>query len=130
MLMVAFLFVECLTVFTRESTHLATPMLGVAWELNSPLKELFPIESTAGPSHDKGKGREQVEMDEGKPEKAQSPSLTISEYEGVFHGGEDSTFVYDWINDKHGDSWSDRDVKETEWLTDQSYQDMSEGPIK
>jgi hypothetical protein len=92
--MVVFLFGECLTVFTRESTCLATPMPGVAWELKSPLKELIPIELMAGPSHDKGKGKEQAEMDEGKPEKAQSPSLTVSEYEGVFHGGEDSAFVY------------------------------------
>jgi hypothetical protein len=28
------------------------------------------IESTTSPSQDKGKSREQVEMDEGKPEKA------------------------------------------------------------
>jgi hypothetical protein len=28
------------------------------------------VMSTAGPSHVKGKGKEQVEMDEGKPEKA------------------------------------------------------------
>jgi hypothetical protein len=45
-------------------------MPGVAWELKSPIKELIPIESVAGPSQDKGKGREQAEMDEGKPKKA------------------------------------------------------------
>jgi hypothetical protein len=38
--------------------------------------------------------------------------------------------VYDWINDEHGDSWLDQDVKDTERLTDQSYQDMSEEPIE
>jgi hypothetical protein len=42
----------------------------------------------------------------------------------------DSAFVYDWIDDTHGDSWSDQGVKESEWLTDQSYQDVSEEPIK
>jgi hypothetical protein len=68
--MVAFRFVECLIVFARESTCSATPMLGITWELKSPIKELIPIESMAGPSREKGKGREHAEMDEGKPEKA------------------------------------------------------------
>jgi hypothetical protein len=129
MLMVAFLFVEYLTVFIRESTCSAAPIPGVNWEKCSPLKDLVPIESVASPSQDKGKGREQWEMDEGRPEKAQSPSLTISEYEGAFHA-RDSTFVYNWIDNEHGNSWSDQDVKETEWLTDQSYQDTSEEPIE
>jgi hypothetical protein len=68
-------------------------------------------------------------MEEGKVEKAQSPSLTISEHEGAFYDG-DSAFIYNWIDDEHGDSWSDWDVKETEWLTDQLYQDASEKHIK
>jgi hypothetical protein len=105
-------------------------MPGIGWEVCSPLKDLILIESVAGPSQDKGKGREWMEMDKGKPEKARSPSSTISEYEGAFHGGEDSALGYDWINDEHGDSWSDRDVKETEWLMDQLYQDTSEEPIE
>jgi hypothetical protein len=119
-----------LTIFVRESTCSTAPMPGIAWELKSPIEELILIESVAGPSRDKCKGKEPVEMDKGKPEKAQSQSLTISEFEGVFHGGEDSAFVYNWINDEHGDSWSDRDMKETEWLMDQSYQDTSEEPIE
>jgi hypothetical protein len=48
----------------------------------------------------------------------------------AFHQGEDSAFVYDWINDEHGGSWLDWDVKETEWLMDQSYQDTSEESIE
>jgi hypothetical protein len=84
----------------------STPMPGISWETHFPLKDLVLIESKAGPNQDKGKGKEQVEMDKGKPEKAQSPSLTISEYEGAFHNG-DSAFVYNWIDDNHGDSFSD-----------------------
>jgi hypothetical protein len=72
----------------RESTRSATPMPGVNWELKSPLKELVPIESTAGPSHDKGNGREQAEMDEGKSERAWSISLTISKFPGATVGKE------------------------------------------
>jgi hypothetical protein len=104
-------------------------MPGIGWEKHSPLKDSVPIESIAAPSKDKGKSKEQGEMEEGKPERAQSPSLTVSQYEGAFHNG-DSAFVYNWIDDKHGDNWSDQDVKGTEWLTDQSYQDTSEEPIK
>ena len=59
-------------------------------------------------------------MDEGKPKRAQSPSLTMSKYASAFHKG-DSCFVYNWIDDKHGDSFSDQDIKETEWLTDRSF---------
>jgi hypothetical protein len=91
---------------------------------------LVPIESEAGPSRDKGKSKEQVEMEEGKPEKAQYQSLTVSKYEGEFHSGEDSAFVYNWIDNEHGDSWLDHNMKELEWLTDQSYMDASEEPIK
>jgi hypothetical protein len=97
----------------RGKGHMSTPMPGIGWETCFPLKDLVPIESEVGPSQDKGKGKEQAEMDEGKPEKAQFPSLTVSEYEGVFHNG-DSAFVYNWIVNNHGDSFSDRDIKETE----------------
>jgi hypothetical protein len=86
---------------------------------------LVPIEAPI--PQDKGKGKEVVEaMDEGKSKKERSPSLTISEYVAAFHQGEDSAFVYNWIDDDHGDSRSDLDVKETEWLTDQSYFDADE----
>jgi hypothetical protein len=90
---------------------------------------LIPIGTKVGPSRDKGKGRA-IDMDEGKSERAQSVSLTMYEFAGVFHHDEDSAFVYNWINDEHGDSWSDWDVKDMEWLTDQSYQDTSEEPIE
>jgi hypothetical protein len=72
---------------------MSTPMLGVTIKKRSPLKELVPTEAVAGPSHDKGKSREQAEMDKGAAEKARSLSLTVSKYVGVFHGG-DSTFIY------------------------------------
>jgi hypothetical protein len=66
---------------------------------------MVPIETPVPSKVDKGKGKEVVEaMDEGKSEKEQSPSLTISEYAMAFHQGEDSAFVYNWINDKHSDS--------------------------
>jgi hypothetical protein len=102
-----------LTILVRGSERSATPMLEIGWEVCSPLRDLVPIESITSPSQDKGKGREQVEMDEGKLEKARSPSLTVSEYDGVFYNG-DSAFVYDWIDDNHRDSWLDRDVKESD----------------
>jgi hypothetical protein len=35
--------------------------------------------------------------------------------------------VYDWIDDAMGDSQSDLDIKETEWLTDQSYFNVNKG---
>jgi hypothetical protein len=34
------------------------------------------------------------------------------------------------IDDDHGDGWLDKDVKESEWLTNQSYQDANKGPIE
>jgi hypothetical protein len=37
--------------------------------LRSPLKELIPIESLAGPSQDKGKGKAVEAMDEGEVRK-------------------------------------------------------------
>jgi hypothetical protein len=91
----------------------------------SPLKELVLTKGVAGPSHDKGKSREQVEMEEGAIEKAQSPSLTVSKYMGVFHCG-DSAFVYDWIDGATGDSQSDLDITESEFLTDTSYFNANE----
>jgi hypothetical protein len=45
-------------------------MPGISWESKSPLKNLIPIKSLAGPSQDKGKGRERLEMDKGKSERA------------------------------------------------------------
>jgi hypothetical protein len=71
--------------------------------LKSPIRDLIPIESSAGPSQEKGKGRAMDVMDEGKSERSRSVSLTISEFKGAFHGGS-STFVYDWIDNTHGDS--------------------------
>ena len=68
-------------------------------------------------------------MDKGKPERAWSQSVTVSEYSGVFHGGDDCCFIYDWIDNEHRDSFSDQDVKECEWLTDRSYQDAIEGDL-
>ena len=99
-------------------------------EVRSPLKELIPIESSAGPSQDKGKGRATEAMDEGKSERAHLVSVTISEYEGVFHGGS-SAFVYDWIDNAHGNS-EPEDPRESleDQMTDWSYMDANEGPIK
>jgi hypothetical protein len=79
------------------------------------MRELIPIESSAGPSQDKGKGRAVEEMDEGKPERERSVSLTVSEFEGAFHGGS-SAFVYNWIDDAHSDS-SPEGPREPDWLT-------------
>ena len=106
---------------------MATPIPGV----RSPLKDLIPIELSAGPSQDKGKGRAIEAMDEGKSERGRSVSLTVSEYEGAFHGGS-SAFVYDWIYDAHGDSSLEgpRESFVEDWMTDRSYQDAAEEPIK
>jgi hypothetical protein len=112
----------------RGLEHSATPMPGV--KLQSLIRDLIPIESSAGPSQDKGKGRAVNAMDEGKSERECSVSLTISEYKGVFHGG-DSCFVYDWIDDTHSNS-SPEGPRESidNWLTDQSYMDASKEPIE
>ena len=111
----------------RGSQHTATPIP----EIWSPLKDLIPIESLAGPSQDKGKGRAIEAMDEGKSERARSLSLTVSKYEGAFHGGS-SAFVYDWIDDVHGDSSPEgpRESFVEDWMTDRSYQDAAEEPIE
>jgi hypothetical protein len=58
-------------------------MPGITLEKRSPLMELMPIVAIAGPSHNKGKSREQAEMEEGAVKKVQPPSLTITKYEGV-----------------------------------------------
>ena len=104
-------------------------MPGIVWGSCSPLKDLVPIKFKVGSSQDKGKGKEKVEMDEGKPKRAHSQSLTVSKYTGAFHGGEDSCFVYSWIDDEHGDSFSNQDIKESEWLTNRSFVDASEGDL-
>ena len=49
----------------------------------------------------------------------------MSEYTSAFCGGEVSCFIYSWIDDEHGDSFSDQDVKESEWLTNKSFTDAS-----
>ena len=85
----------------RGSERSSTPMPGVT--LRSPLRDLIPIELSSGPSQDKGKGRAIEAMDEGKLERAWSVSVTISKYEGAFHGGS-LAFIYNWIDDTHGDS--------------------------
>ena len=115
-----------LMIFVRGEERALTPLPGMVRETHSPLKSLIPIESKAGLSQNKGKGKGEAEMDKGKPEKARSPSLTISKYMSAFHHGEDSAFVYNWIDDNHGDSFSDQDVKESKWLTDQSYMDAND----
>jgi hypothetical protein len=97
--------------------------------LKSPIRVLVPIESSASPSQDKGKGRAIDLMDEGKLERERSVSLTISEFKGVWHGGESSAFVYDWIDDAHGDS-SPEGPRESNWMTDRSYFNASEEPLE
>ena len=95
-----------------------------------PQWDLIPIESSAGPSPDKGKGRAIEVMDEGKSKRARSVSLTVPEYEGAFHGGS-SAFVYDWIDDAHGNSSPEGPRESIEdWMMDWSYQDAAEEPIE
>jgi hypothetical protein len=67
----------------RGSERSATPMPGD--RLRSPLKELIPIDSSAGSSQDKGKGRAVEAMDEGKSESERAVSLTLGA-EGVLPG--------------------------------------------
>ena len=94
------------------------------------MKDLVPIESLAGPSQDKGKGKAIEAMDEGKLERGCSVSLTISEYKGAFHGGS-SAFMYDWIDNAHGDSeLEDPRESSEDWMSDQSYMDANEEPIE
>ena len=110
----------------RGSQQVAMPIP----EAHSPLKDLIPIELSSGPSQDKGKGKAIKAMDEGKLERARSVSVTVSEYEGAFHGGS-SAFVYDWIDDVHGDSSPEGPRESIEdWMTDRSHQDAAEESIK
>jgi hypothetical protein len=99
-------------------------------QLWSPLKELVPIDSSAGPSQDKGKGKAVEAMDKGKSESDRAVNLTISKYESAFHGGS-SAFVYDWIDDAHGDSDPEGPGESIDdWLMDRSYMDASKDPIE
>ena len=110
----------------RGSQQTATPIPGV----RSPLKDLIPTQSSASPSQDKGKGKAVEVVDEGKSERARSVSVTMSEYKGAFHGG-NSCFFYDWIDDAHGDSDPEGPGESiVDWITDRSYQDATEEPIK
>jgi hypothetical protein len=99
-------------------------------KLQSPIRDLIPIELSASPSQDKGKGRAVDSMVEGESERKRSVSLTVSEFEGVFQGGS-SALVCDWINDEHGDS-SPEGPRESvdDWLTNQSYMDVNEDPAE
>jgi hypothetical protein len=72
-------------------------------KLQSPIRDLIPIESSAGPSQDKGKGRAVDEVKGGSSNWGRAGSLTVSDYKGAFHQG-DTCFVYNWIDDEHGDS--------------------------
>ena len=110
----------------RGSQWTATPIP----EVRSPLKDLIPIESSASPSQDNRKGKAIEAMDKGKSERAWSVSLTISKYEGAFHGGS-SAFVYNWIDDAHGNSSPEGPRESVEdWMVDRSYKDATEEPIK
>ena len=122
-------FVVILTInhHCRGLQRMATPIP----EICSPLKDLIPIESSASPSQDKGKGRAIKAMDEGKSERGRLVSLTVSEYKGAFHGGS-LAFVFDWIDDAHGDSNPEgpRESFVEDWMMDRSYQDAAKEPIK
>ena len=110
----------------RGLQRMATPIP----EVRSPLKELIPVELSAGPSLDKGKGRAIEVMDKGKLERARLVSMTVSKYKGAFHGGS-SAFIYDWIDDAHGNSDPEGPGESIEdWMMDRSYQDTAEEPIE
>jgi hypothetical protein len=104
----------------------ATPMPGVTLKL--PIRDLIPIESSAGPSQDKGKGRAVDTINEGKSERERSVSLTVSKFEGAWHGGESNTFMYNWIDDDHGDS-SPEGPRESNCMMDKSYFNASNEPL-
>ena len=125
--MMVFVVISTTNHHCRGSQRTATPIP----EIRPPLKDLIPIESSTDPSQDKGKGRAIEAMDEGKSERARSVSLTVSEYEGAFHGGS-SAFVYNWIDDTHGHSSLEgpRESFVEDWMTDRSYQDAAEEPIE
>jgi hypothetical protein len=58
-----------------------------------------------------------------------SVSLTVSEFEGAWHGGESSSSVYNWIDDEHGNS-SLEGPRESSWMTDRSYFNASDEPLE
>ena len=101
-------------------------------KLQSPIRDLIPIESSAGPSQDKGKGRAVDEVGGESSDKGRVGSLTVLEFEfaGAFHQG-DVCFVYNWIDDEHGDSKPEGPRESIEdWMTDQLYQDADKEPIE
>ena len=63
-------------------------------------------------------------------ERAHSVSMTVSKYEGAFHGGS-LAFIYDWIDHAHGDS-EPEDPRESieDWMMDRSFQDTNEEPVE
>jgi hypothetical protein len=115
-------YIFLLTSISRGSERVLTPRPGVGY--------LVPIEAPV--PQDKGKGKEEEvdTMDKGKSKRERLVSLTVSEPAGVFHQGKDSAFIYNWIDNEHGDSRSDLDIKDCEWLTNRSYFDADEGPIE
>jgi hypothetical protein len=99
-------------------------------KLQSPIRDLIPIELSASPSQDKGKGRAVDEIEGGSSDRGRVGSLTVLEFEGAFHNG-DACFVYNWIDDEHGDSDPEGPRESIEdWMTDQLYQDADEEPIE
>jgi hypothetical protein len=119
-----------LLISVRGSERSATPMPGVT--LQSPIRDLIPIESSVDPSKDKGKGRAVDTMEGESFNRGRAGSLTVSEFEfaGAFHQG-DACFVYNWIDDEHGDSKPEGPRESIEdWMTDQSYQDADKEPIE
>jgi hypothetical protein len=58
----------------RGSEYSTTPMPGIGWEKYPPLTTLVPVKSEAGPSKDKSKSKEQLEMEEGKVKRERSLS--------------------------------------------------------
>jgi hypothetical protein len=101
----------------------------VLWTWNHHVLSIYYLSTGGFVPSDKGKGRAVEAMDEGKSESDRAVSLTVSEYESAFHGGS-SAFVYDWIDDAHGDSDPEDPGESVEdWLTDRSYMDASEDPI-
>jgi hypothetical protein len=71
--------------------------------LQSPLWDLIPINRRQVLVRTKEREEPLMRWMKGSPERDRSVSLTISEFKGAFHGGS-SAFVYDWIDDAHGDS--------------------------
>ena len=57
------------------------------------------IKAVASPIQDKGKLKEEAEMEEGAIESARSVNLTVSKYFSMFHTS-DRVFMYSWIDNK------------------------------